>query len=44
MHIDGASDEHKGPASFGSLSKFLAIPTVAEKLEYTARGRELSSE
>jgi hypothetical protein len=44
MHIDGASDEHKGPASFGSLSKFLAVPAVAEKLEYTARGRELSSE
>jgi hypothetical protein len=25
------------------LTKFLAIPKVAEKLEYTARGREFSS-
>jgi hypothetical protein len=44
MHIDGASDEHKGPAVYGSLTKFLAVQTVAEKLEYTARGRELSGE
>jgi hypothetical protein len=44
MHIDGDSDEHKGPACFGLLTKFLAVQKVAEKLEYTARGRELSSE
>jgi hypothetical protein len=44
MHINGDSDEHKGPAGFGSLTKFLAVQKVAENLEYTARGRELSGE
>jgi hypothetical protein len=42
-HIDGDSDAPNGPDSYGSLTKFLAIPKVAEKLEYTARGREFSS-
>jgi hypothetical protein len=41
-HIDGDSSDLKGPDNFGSLTKFLALPQVAESLEYTARGRELS--
>jgi hypothetical protein len=41
-HIDGDLDALKGPDNFGSLTKFLALPQVAESLEYTARGRELS--
>jgi hypothetical protein len=42
-HLDADSVDRKGPAAFGSLTAFLAQPVVAEKLEYTDAGREVST-
>jgi hypothetical protein len=43
-HLDGDTVTHKGPEHFGSLTAFLAQPSISEKLEYTDAGRSLSAE
>jgi hypothetical protein len=43
-HLDGDTVTQKGPDNFGSLTAFLAQPSIAEKLEYTDAGRSLSAE
>jgi hypothetical protein len=42
FHLDGASVTQTGPENFGSLTEFLQLPLVADKLEYTDTGRTLS--
>jgi hypothetical protein len=43
-HLDGDSNAQKGPEHFGSLTAFLAQPSIAEKIEYTDAGRSLALE
>jgi hypothetical protein len=42
VHLDGDSVTQTGPENLGSLTEFLQLPLVADKLEYTDVGRTLS--
>jgi hypothetical protein len=42
IHLDRDSVTQTGPENLGSLTEFLQLPLVADKLEYTDVGRTLS--